>query len=1060
MSLFYLLAKDGNGFESLVGRLLTQEYPGTGKAPRFVASSSQRQGDFGIDGFLTDGVVFQVFFPLQPGLGKVDFSSAVMSKVRDTLKKLELNKVSIQQAIGNVVSKLVLVIPEDLSPELTGQVTEKAESQGLPLEVFGESKLLNLFSKHFNAVRDCMPQFKGDQSPDSLNTAAGQLWDKGANEDARSLYCQAYVVALAWNDNKAASHALAGLGWCAFIARDLPAALAFARAGGEIASRCGDSHYIASAALIEAKVAFAQSEWNEAEKLALSALDHGIRGKSAVRWDAQFTLAEIALYKGDLTGAQRRLNLAWRHDIKAGGRRAIGAYDLKAHILDRQGKTGLALRYLEKAALVARNLGNLVLHAKYLVQSLHVLAGQNRNREVLGLCKRCEQAARASGESRLELEVLMAKAWALSELGQASRSKAVLERVVAVAESGSCFDVAARACLILAQKLRESQKWEEAKTAAERGASLAKNSGNPYLYAFASIEQCEQCSLKGAFPDAAERLQEAEGVFAQSEVPPSFSAVISKLRVRILDGQGHTDKAIQQLDVFTAAAAANDELKVSVDWAEKKREELTGKLRWFQTTRRLLNEKKPLVWAGTQGAKSLQEAHQWVLGLLMDWWDGTMGGTPCPTGVYDMWGEANYGRMLLNHRAFAQKQGSFHLCVEVSSVREARLACRMLSPICDCLTLLWKGPFKPVILPVPAPLVFENPIRHWKPRPPEYWNEGARVYHMMLPPLGRFDLPYPIVNFYMKEARDLAASGRLVLVPAPMVGCFGSGHKDTERMFCDVAAADVVIRTPSGRTDRHPLEMVVPWFPSIPLRDLARLCDDHGECLEELRQKCLDWSLAVQNDKQLLFAKIKSEIRLLSRDIERAFKRVSRVARSGSQLDMRCIDAIGGQASREKVRTSVVRCEANNRMAAFIEGDVGAHPWFPYWSFEQRGLRWTLGGPLHSSRSGGEVTREAIINGNVFHWLKAPGEFTTSVLAVRKDIAPGEAKFPGDFKLFEVKGGKMTEVPLPRNGNPPASAAKGTKPKYPQSKAAHADNNTSQGKSQQGHATHVRQRRR
>lgn len=1059
MSLFYFLARDGNEFQSLVGRLLTEQYPETGKAARFVAVSSQRQRDFGIDGFLTDGVVFQVFFPLQPGLGKLDFSSSVLAKVRDTLKKLELNKVAIQQAIGNEVSKLVMVIPEDLGPELIGQVTEKVQSEGLAFEVFGQSKLLNLFSKHFNAVRDCMPQFKGDESPDSLNTAAGLLWDKGANEDARSLYSRAYIVALAWNDNKSASHALAGLGWCAFIARDLPAALAFARAGGEIASRCGDSHYIASAALIEAKVAFAQREWNEAEKLALSALDHGISGKSTVRWDAQYTLAEVAFFKGDSTEALRRLNLAWRHYIKAGGRRAIAAYDLKAHIFDMQGKHGLALRNLEKAALAARNLGNLVLHTKYLVQSLHELAAQNKNRKVLELAKRCQQAAKASGKSRLELEVLMAKAWALSQLGQVSRSKAVLERVASVAESGSCFDVAARACLILAQKLREAKKWEEAKTAAERGASLAKSSGSPYLCASASVEQCEQYSLKSAFPDAALRLQEAECVFAQGEVPLSFSVVFSKLRVRILDGQGHPDKAIQELDALTAAAGANDEFKATVDWAKKKREELTGKLHWFETTSRLLKDKKPLVWAGTEGAESLQEAHQWVLGILMDWWDGTMGGTPSPTGVYGMWGEANYARMLLNHRAFAHR--SFHLCVEVSSVREARLACRMLSPICDCLTLLWKGPLKPGSpMIIPVPFVFEEPIRGWKPRPTEYWNQSPRTYGTILPHLERFDLPYSIVKFYMNEARYLAASGRLVLVPAPMVGCLGSGHKDTERMFCDVAAAHVVIRRPSGRTDRHPLEMVVPWFPAIPLRDLAKLCEDHSECLAELRQKCLEWSSAVQNDKELLFTKIRSEINLLSKDIERAFKRVSRAARPGSQLEMQCLKGTCGQASREKIRASGVRCEVNNRMAAFMESDVVIHPWFPYWSFEQRGLQWTLGGSLYSPRSSDEVPPGAIVNSNVYHWLKAPDEFTTSVLAVRKGVATNEAKFPEDFKLFDVKGGKMSEVPLTRNSNPHGSAPKGTQPKCHQSKAAHADKDTSEGNSQQGHANHGRHHRR
>lgn len=1062
MSLFYFLAKDGNDFQSLIGRLLTEEYRGTGTSPRFVTVSSQRQGDFGIDGFLPNGSVFQMFFPLQPGLSKLDFPSAVLSKVGNTLKKLEQNKAAIEQAIGNVVLQLVLVIPEDLSPELTGKIREKIQSKGLDFVVFGESKLLNLFSKHFNAVQDCVPQFKGDESADTLNSAAGQLWDKGVNEDARLLYSRAYLVALARKESKAASHALAGLGWCAFITRDLLAALAFAREAGSEASKCEDSHYIASAALIEAKVAFAQRELDEAERLAHSALDHGIKSKSAVRWDAQLTLAEIALLKRDLTEALRRLNLAWRHDMKAGGRRAIFALDLKAQIFERQGKHGLAVRCLDKAALSASELGNFALHAKCLVQALRILTIQNKNRKVLELSKRCEQAAKASGEPRFELEVLMAKAWALLTLGEASRSKVMLNRLVALAESASCLDVGSRACQFLATQLRETGKLDEAAVVANKGSSLARASGDPFLCGLASMEECEQACLRSAFTDASKYLEEAECSFSEIRSSLALTVDLSKLRVRILDGLGHPDRAVVELDALTSAAGEDDELKGAVEWAQRKRDELTGKIQWFATIRSLLREKRPLAWAGTEGATSLQEAHQWVLGILMDWWDGTMGGTPSPCGVYSMWGETNYGRMLLNHRAFSKTSNRpFHLCVEISSVREARLACRMLSPICDCLTLLWKGQLKPgSLIPVFVPFEFEKPIQRWKPRPPKYWKEGTRIYRTVLPPLGRFDLPYPIVKFYMVEARDLVVAGRLVLVPGPMVGCLGSGHDDTEQMFCDVAAADVVIQRAARLSKRHPLEMVVPWFPRIPLRDLAKLCEDHSECLVELRQKCLEWSTGVQNDQELMLAKIRSEIALLSRDVERAFKRVSGTASKGSQLDLHRMKGFGGQAKREEIHSSAVRCESNNRMMAFIEDDLNMHPWFPYWSFEQRGLQLELGAPLHSPGSVGKVPRGAIVNGNVFHWLKAPGKFTFNVLAVRKDIPPGEAKVPGDFKMFEVKDGKMTEVSLSGDSTQAGSGAKGSPAVVANPKTTRADRKTSEGNSQHGHAADGDKRRR
>jgi hypothetical protein len=335
----------------------------------------------------------------------------------------------------------------------------------------------------------------------------------------------------------------------------------------------------------------------------------------------------------------------------------------------------------------------------------------------------------------------------------------------------------------------------------------------------------------------------------------------------------------------------------------------------------------------------------------------------------------------------------------------------MLSPLCDCLTLLWKGKMNPgTILVVPVPHDFETPIHGWEPRPPDYWKEGARVYGTVLPPVNRMDLPYSIVKFYMEEARDLAAAGRLVLVPGPMVGCLGVGYKDTEDMFCKVAAAEPIIRLGSSNSERLPLEMVVPWFPSIPLGDLAKLCDDHSECLIELRQKCLEWSDGVQNNKERVLARIRTEISLLSRDVERAFRRASGTAEAGSQLNLEKTKGFGGQAKKDEIHSSPIRCESNNRMRAFLGDDLCEHIWFPYWSFEQRGLKMELGSSLHPGNAGGDVPRGAIVNGDVFHWLKAPGEFSSCFMVYPKDEEFHEALSRGHLKTYEVKGGRIAEV--------------------------------------------------
>ena len=266
-------------------------------------------------------------------------------------------------------------------------------------------------------------------------------------------------------------------------------------------------------------------------------------------------------------------------------------------------------------------------------------------------------------------------------------------------------------------------------------------------------------------------------------------------------------------------------------------------------------------------------------------------------------------------------------------------------------------------------------------------NEGARMYGTLMPPLERFLLPYPIVKFYMVEARELAVRGRLLLVPAPMVGCLGPGFHDSERLFCDIAAADAIIRKPRPYGSHNPLEMVVPWFPSIPLRDLAALCDDHQEGLAKLRLSCLAWSSSVLNDQPLALAKIKTELQLASKDIQRAFERVSGHSQLGSQLATQPLKAFGGRGRRQEIEQAPVRCDANNRATAFLPKEIGEHAWFPYWCFEHAGLRWTLGSALKPSKCLADIPRGAIVSGNVFHWLKAPGELKIYAFGVKKSKA-------------------------------------------------------------------------
>jgi len=96
-------------------------------------------------------------------------------------------------------------------------------------------------------------------------------------------------------------------------------------------------------------------------------------------------------------------------------------------------------------------------------------------------------------------------------------------------------------------------------------------------------------------------------------------------------------------------------------------------------------------------------------------------------------------------------------------------------------------------------------------------------------------------------------------------------------------------------------------------------------------------------------------------------------------------------------------------MTAFVDEKLASHKWFSFWSFEQRGLKMEPETSTQFSLSFGDVLNGAIVNGNVFHWLKVPGEFAIYFMTCPKDKDFAKAYKSGEVKRFEVKGGRITD---------------------------------------------------
>lgn len=519
------------------------------------------------------------------------------------------------------------------------------------------------------------------------------------------------------------------------------------------------------------------------------------------------------------------------------------------------------------------------------------------------------------------------------------------------------------------------------------------------------IELAEQDSLVGEFEIAQKSFDKALRYFGDMPLPADFMWEIGTAQLRIHEGLGEFDKCIETLNQMVVDAnEADGRLRGATEWAEKKKEEIEDKKGALDSVALMLSMRgqEAKKTAGTEGAHTLHEANQWVIGTLLDWWDGTRYGLAEPTDILNLWGEANYGRAILNHRAYP---GAFHLCVAVSNVEQARTACRMLSPICDCLTLVWTGEvLSGTLAPgFPRHLAYDEPTRGWKPRPEGFWEEIARGYPICMPPFPRCLMPMDIVLFFLDEARALTERGRLFLVPGPGVGIVGEHHALSAQMYYQVARANAVLKV-DEKIGAHPeLDMAVPWFPNIPIPDLASLCDDHQDNFLEFRLKCMEWGDAIREGRKNAQNRAHTEIQLLSRKLDRIFQNAQGSADPDGQLAIGRATALSGKQDASGLPVGLKYGDIAARLRRMFGEDLDENPWFPYWSFGQTGANWQLGSAISGAEGSDEdrsSSRDLVIrSGMAFHWLRAPGEHKMYVILVKDD---GESDL-SDAVLVDAK---------------------------------------------------------
>jgi len=329
---------------------------------------------------------------------------------------------------------------------------------------------------------------------------------------------------------------------------------------------------------------------------------------------------------------------------------------------------------------------------------------------------------------------------------------------------------------------------------------------------------------------------------------------------------------------------------------------------------------------------------------LVSWWrEWQHNGAeyvPCSE-LLDFWGRGCFARIAAAVRAKPHAV----IAVDARSVEEVRRWAWILCPLFDTVLVKWKGELVDALLLAPLRVDYGGPGGH-----------GYVVY-------GGLDsrenwaasqswanpLPREVASFLATEAIRLVAAGRLIVVPAPSVGCTQSGVGWTDELLLDGLLGGVVSvvsrkTTESGRT-RRVLDLAthsLPYVADIDLKDLADVLDEIDEWVsplrsllfrsltsDELRTEHWQGITALEGDIRAACAELQSRLRTLAQ------QRGWRVAQTSATV------AAGAMSTEQP---------GSDAMTALLRAVVGDRrelaPWIPYWRLQGHGGHLDWSGPL------------------------------------------------------------------------------------------------------------------
>lgn len=328
---------------------------------------------------------------------------------------------------------------------------------------------------------------------------------------------------------------------------------------------------------------------------------------------------------------------------------------------------------------------------------------------------------------------------------------------------------------------------------------------------------------------------------------------------------------------------------------------------------------------------------------LVEWWnEWREEGVGMEPAFFDLWGRGGFARVAAAIRAKPHSA----IAIDATSVEEIRSCARIFCPLFDTVIIKWKGELDSGGTTCAIHESYNGPGGHGY-----VVAAGSRIRETWAPTVSWSNLiPQNLAGFLAGEALPLVRSGRLLVLPAPLVGCTQRAVGWTDTLM-DIGFLRGVVNVGGKQNstekdfaaDQQILDLTsipIPFIDNIHMSDLAKVLEDMPDLpLSGLLSKLLEG--------ESIRKEFWSKVRIIEAEITDACSILSEqlagITRNREGGDWRVLTAEGalsvgsnpGDLQGRDVITDLLRS-----LASSVPQD--AVPWIPYWRLTSLGghLEW------------------------------------------------------------------------------------------------------------------------